>query len=186
MQHLLRQLSIRQRLLGAMVAVSLLILGLGALSSASYRGLQTQADQWLAQEARVSQGSTEAMSALERLQRHEQSVLLTANNSVDAADHKAAWDKTACEAAQRLQAAGAAPDLPPEGAAIIAPGRMALKAYLDEAGPVLQQVVEAKLDGSAGFAYFCVCQPRPSVARRGPRRRHRLVDGHACRRAGSP
>ena len=165
MQQLLRQLSIRQRLLGAMAAVSLLILGLGALSSASYHALQTQTDQLLAQQSRVSQGSADLLSALERLQRFEQSVLLTGNNAVDAAEHKTAWDKAAGEARQRLEAAASASELPAEVAAKVAPGRQALKAYLDEAGPVLQQVVDAKLDASAGFAYVSRAHPALEEAR---------------------
>jgi len=149
MERLLRSLSIRHRLIGGMLVVSVLILGLGAWAAVSYKTLQSQADELLDKQTAVSRDSGAIVAALERIQRYEQSVLLNANNAVEAGDHKARWDKEVAATLALLQA----PTDDTTRAKHMAEGAAGLQAYAKEVGPVLQQVLEAKLDSTAGYAY---------------------------------
>ncbi len=151
MQNALRNFSIRHRLLGGMLIVSVLILALGLWASLSYKTLQTQTDELLDAQATASHKSSGVIAALERVQRHEQSVLLNSNNAVEAAEHKTRWEKEVAATATLLGTAA-------EGAA-------GLAAYAKDLGPVLQQVVEAKLDNSAGYVYAQRALPELEKAR---------------------
>ena len=93
METFLRRISIRHRLIGGMLVVSVLILALGLWASVSYKRLQTQTDELLDAQASVSRDTSAMLAALERVQRHEQSVLLNSNNAVEAAEFRARWDK---------------------------------------------------------------------------------------------
>jgi len=132
-----------------MLVVSVLILALGIWASISYKSLQTQADELLDAQAAVSRDTGAILAAFDRIQRYEQSVLLNSNNAVEAAEHKARWDKEV--AATTAVLTGKTDDT--ERAKHLAEGAAGLAAYTKEVGPVLQQVVEAKLDSTAGYAY---------------------------------
>ncbi|MGM9490692.1 methyl-accepting chemotaxis protein [Ideonella sp. YS5] len=149
METFLRSISIRRRLLGGMAAVTLLILALGVWATFSYRSLQAQADELLDAQTSVARDTSAVMAALERVQRYEQSVLLNGNNANEAAEHKARWDKEVASTTALLTARTA----DAERAKHLAEGAAGLAAYAKEVGPVLQQVVEAKIDSTAGYAY---------------------------------
>ena len=161
METFLRSISIRHRLLGGMAAVTLLIMALGVWATMSYRVLQTQADQLLDTQTSVARDTSAVMAALERVQRHEQSVLLNSNNPVEAAEHKVRWDKevTATTTMLTAKTEGA------ERAKHLAEGAAGLAAYAKDVGPVLQQVVDAKLDNTAGYAYAQRSLPELEKAR---------------------
>ncbi len=149
MEAFLRSISIRHRLLGGMLIVSVLILALGLWASVSYKSLQTQTDELIDAQASVSRDTASILAALDRVQRHEQSVLLNSNNAVEAAEHKGRWDK---EVAATTSLLTAKTD-DESRAKHLAEGAAGLAAYAKEIGPVLQQVVDAKLDNTAGYAY---------------------------------
>lgn len=149
MDTYLRSISIRHRLLGGTAIVSVLILTLGLWAGASYKRLQGRADEMLDAQALASRESGAVIAALERIQRYEQSVLLNSDNAVEAAEHKTRWDKEVAAATALLGARGQ----DSAGATQLAEGASGLAAYAKEVGPVLQQVVDAKLDHTAGYAY---------------------------------
>jgi methyl-accepting chemotaxis protein len=157
----LRSISIRHRLLGGMLVVSVLIMALGIWASVSYKGLQSQTDELLDAQATVGRDTGAVLAALERVQRHEQSVLLNANNANEAADYKARWDKEVAATTALLTA----PTANAERAKHLAEGATGLANYAKEVGPVLQQVVEAKLDHTAGYAYAQRALPELEKAR---------------------
>jgi methyl-accepting chemotaxis protein len=161
METYLRSISIRHRLLGGMLVVSVLIMALGIWASISYKGLQSQTDELLDAQATVGRDTGAVLAALERVQRHEQSVLLNANNANEAADYKARWDKEVAATTALLTA----PADNPERARHLAEGAAGLANYAKEVGPVLQQVVEAKLDHTAGYAYAQRALPELEKAR---------------------
>jgi methyl-accepting chemotaxis protein len=151
MDAFLRSFSIRHRLLGGMLIVSVLIMGLGLWAAAAYKGLQAQTDTLIDALGQAGRDSGVALAAIERVQRHEQSVLLNGNNANEAAEHKGRWDKEVAAATTLLARSPAAAE--------------GLAAYAKELAPVLQQVVDAKLDGSAGYAYAQRAQPHLDKAR---------------------
>ncbi len=161
METFLRSISIRQRLLGGMLVVSVLIMALGVWASISYKGLQSQTDELLDAQASVSRDTGAILAAFDRIQRHEQSVLLNSNNPVEAAEHKAHWDK---EVASTTALLSAKTD-DAERAKHLGEGAAGLAAYAKELAPVLQQVVEAKLDNTAGYAYAQRSLPELEKAR---------------------
>ena len=148
METFLRSISIRHRLLGGMLVVSVLIMALGIWATISYKGLQSQTDVLLDAQASVSRDTGAILAAFDRIQRHEQSVLLNSNNAVEAAEHKTRWDKEVASTTALLTAKTE----DAERAKHLAEGAAGLAAYAKELAPVLQQVVEAKLDNTAGFA----------------------------------
>jgi methyl-accepting chemotaxis protein len=145
----LRSISIRHRLLGGMLVVSVLILVLGIWASISYGRLQAQADELLDAQMTVSRDTSAILAAFDRIQRFEQSVLLNSNNAVEAGEHKGRWDKEVAATAALL----GAKTNDPQRARHLSEGAAGLTAYAKEVGPVLQQVVDAKLDSTAGYAY---------------------------------
>jgi methyl-accepting chemotaxis protein len=161
METFLRSISIRHRLLGGMLVVSALIMALGIWATLSYRSLQSQTDELLDAQASVSRDTGVILAAFDRIQRHEQSVLLNSNNAVEAAEHKARWDK---EVAATTAMLGTKTD-DPARAKHLAEGTAGLTAYAKELGPVLVQVVEAKLDNTAGYAYAQRSLPELEKAR---------------------
>lgn len=72
----LRDLSIRQRLLGSTVLLCLLIIGLGAWSALSMDHLQTRSSDLLDRQSQTAQDTARILASLERVQRLEQSVML--------------------------------------------------------------------------------------------------------------
>jgi len=161
METFLRSISIRHRLLGGMLVVSVLIMALGIWASISYKGLQSQTDELLDAQASVSRDTGAILAAFDRIQRHEQSVLLNSNNAVEAAEHKTRWDKEVAATTALLSA----PTPDAERAKHLGEGAAGLAAYAKELGPVLQQVVEAKLDNTAGYAYAQRSLPELEKAR---------------------
>ena len=161
METFLRRISIRHRLIGGMLVVSVLILALGLWASVSYKRLQTQTDELLDAQASVSRDTSAMLAALERVQRHEQSVLLNSNNAVEAAEFRARWDKEVGATTAMLTAK--TDDT--ERARHLAEGAAGLAAYAKEVGSVLQQVVDAKLDNTAGYAYAQRALPELEKAR---------------------
>jgi methyl-accepting chemotaxis protein len=157
----LRSISIRHRLLGGMLIVSVLIMALGIWASVSYKSLQTQTDELLDAQATVSRDTGAVLAALERIQRHEQSVLLNSNNAVEAAEFKTRWDKEVAATTALL----GTPTADAARAKHLAEGATGLANYAKEVGPVLQQVVEAKLDNTAGYAYAQRALPELEKAR---------------------
>ncbi|MBN8488421.1 MAG: HAMP domain-containing protein [Burkholderiales bacterium] len=148
MQALLRRLSIRQRLLGSMLLLAVAIVVLGLWAAWSLRQQQEHGAALLQRQAAFNADDAGIRLALERIQRLEQGVLLAGNNAVEASDTQAAWTKavgTAREALTKL-AQG-------EQAAQLAPATEGLEAYTKEVRDVLQQVVDAKMDAAAGYAY---------------------------------
>ncbi|CAN0233708.1 unnamed protein product, partial [Phaeothamnion confervicola] len=161
MNTLLRRIPIRSRLLGSMLLVCSLLLGLGGWASLSYRTLQQQADSLLEAQSRANRDSSAVLAALERVQRHEQSVMLNGNNANEASEHKTRWDKEVAATA-KLLASGAGDA---ERAKQLADGVAGLKAYAEAVGPVLQQVVDAKIDSTAAYAYASQALPELEKAR---------------------
>ncbi|MEK8034509.1 methyl-accepting chemotaxis protein [Ideonella sp. DXS29W] len=161
METYLRSISIRHRLLGGMLVVSVLIMALGIWASISYKSLQSQADELLDAQASVSRDTGAILAAFDRIQRHEQSVLLNGNNPNEAADHKGRWDK---EVAATKELLSAKTD-DAERAKHLEEGLAGLNAYAKELGPILQQVVEARLDMTAGYAYAQRSLPELEKAR---------------------
>ncbi|MBQ0929703.1 methyl-accepting chemotaxis protein [Ideonella alba] len=148
MQELLRRLSIRQRLLGSIVLLAVAIIVLGLWAAWSLRQQQDHGAALLQRQAEFTAGDAGIRLALEHIQRLEQGVLLAGNNAVEAGETQAAWAKaveTARAALARL-AQG-------ERAALLAPAREGLEGYTKEVRDVLQQVVDAKMDSAAGYAY---------------------------------
>ena len=161
MEAFLRSISIRHRLLGGMAAVTLLILALGVWATFSYRSLQAQADEMLDAQTSVARDTSAVLAALERVQRYEQSVLLNGNNANEAAEHKTRWDKEVASTTALLTAK--TDDA--ERAKHLAEGAAGLAAYAKEVAPVLQQVVDAKIDSTAGYAYAQRALPELEKAR---------------------
>lgn len=165
MIQLLRQLSIQKRLLGAMGLISLVLLGLGAWAALAYKEVQSQADQMLKWQMDTQRDSSTVLASLERMARMEQAVLLTANNAVEAAEQKAAWAKQVKTANDLLDAAKASDTQDEQRNTHVTAGLAALKAYATDVEPVLQQVVDAKIDANAGYAYTSRAQPSLDQAR---------------------
>ncbi|WP_374562086.1 methyl-accepting chemotaxis protein [Ideonella sp.] len=161
METFLRSISIRHRLLGGMLVVSVLIMALGIWATVSYKGLQSQTDELLDAQASVSRDTGAILAAFDRIQRYEQSVLLNSNNAVEAAEHKTHWDKEVAATTALLTAKTE----DAERAKHLAEGAAGLAAYAKELAPVLQQVVEAKLDNTAGYAYAQRSLPELEKAR---------------------
>ena len=65
MEAFLRSISIRHRLLGGMLVVSVLILALGLWASISYKSLQTQTDELIDAQASVSRDTASILAALD-------------------------------------------------------------------------------------------------------------------------
>ncbi|OYT88053.1 MAG: chemotaxis protein [Burkholderiales bacterium PBB6] len=149
MNSFLRNFSIRQRLLGSMLVLSILVIALGVWAAVAFKSSQARGEALLAKQTALSAESSELSSALERVQRLEQSVLLTANNAVEAGDHLAAWTKETTKLRALLQA-NLSEDV---RQGVMAEGMAGFDTYAKEVAPVLQQVVDAKMDASAGFAY---------------------------------
>ena len=165
MIHLLRQLSIQKRLLGAMGLISLVLVGLGVWAALAYKEVQSQADAMLKWQMSTQQDSNSVLASLERMARMEQAVLLTANNAVEAAEQKTAWAKQVKQANELLEAAKASDSSDAQRNTHATAGLAALKAYATEVEPVLQQVVDAKIDANAGYAYTSRAQPALDQAR---------------------
>ncbi|HEX5683562.1 MAG TPA: methyl-accepting chemotaxis protein [Ideonella sp.] len=161
METFLRSISIRHRLLGGMLVVSVLIMALGIWATVSYKGLQSQTDELLDAQASVSRDTGVILAAFDRIQRYEQSVLLNGNNPNEAADHKGRWDKEVAATTSLLSTKTDDADR----AKHLAEGAAGLAAYAKELAPVLQQVVEAKLDSTAGYAYAQRSLPELEKAR---------------------
>jgi methyl-accepting chemotaxis protein len=163
MNKILRQLSIRQRLLGSMVVLSVLILGMGVWATMALQASQARADALLASQTALGQSTNVLFSALERVQRLEQSVLLTGNNAVEAEEHLKHWAAEVAAARQLLK------DKLPEDVrqGQMAEGLAGFEVYAKELAPVLQQVVGATLDSSAGYAYASRNWPELEKARTG-------------------
>jgi methyl-accepting chemotaxis protein len=165
MIQLLRQLSIQKRLIGAMGLISLVLVGLGAWAALAYKEVQSQADHMLKWQMDTQHDSSTVLASLERMARMEQAVLLTANNAVEAAEQKAAWAKQVKTASELLEAAKVADSSDAQRTTQVTAGLAALKAYAAEVEPVLQQVVDAKIDANAGYAYTSRAQPSLDQAR---------------------
>jgi methyl-accepting chemotaxis protein len=163
MNKILRHLSIRQRLLGSMVMLSILIVGMGVWATLALRASQGRADALLASQTALGQSTNALFSALERVQRLEQSVLLTGNNAVEAEDHLKAWTAEVQAARQLLK------DKLPEDVrqGQMAEGLAGFETYAKELAPVLQQVVAATMDSGAGYAYASRNWPELEKARSG-------------------
>jgi methyl-accepting chemotaxis protein len=144
MHQLLRQLTIRQRLLGSLGLLTVIILFLGGWSAWALQSQQRQAAEHQEAQTRVASASAELLLALEHTQRLEQAVLLNGNNPVEAAELKKGWSASV-DSTRRLVESAATEAL--------APAKAGLEAYAGAVADVLQQVVDAKMDASAGFAY---------------------------------
>jgi methyl-accepting chemotaxis protein len=148
MQALLRRLSIRQRLLGSIGLLALAILILGLWAAWSLRQQQEHGAALLREQAEFATGDATIRLALEHIQRLEQGVLLAGNNPVEAGETKTAWSRALDEARQALTRSARG-----ERAALLTPAREGLDRYAKEVSDVLQQVVDAKMDAAAGYAY---------------------------------
>ena len=144
MTALLRRISIRQRLLGSMLLLAVLIVALGGWSAWSLQQQQRRAETQMKAQAEVAEAGHALMLALEQVQRLEQSVLLNGNNAVEAAELKTAWGKSADTLRAQLASRQEAP---------LKEAVAALQRYQQQVADTLQQVVDAKMDSSAGFAY---------------------------------
>ena len=144
MHQFLRQLTIRQRLLGSLGLLTVFILFLGGWSAWALQTQQRQAAEHQEAQTRVASASAELLLALEHTQRLEQAVLLNGNNPVEAAELKKGWSASV-DSTRRLVDAAATETL--------APAKAGIEAYAGAVADVLQQVVDAKMDSSAGFAY---------------------------------
>ncbi len=144
MHQFLRQLTIRQRLLGSLGLLTVVILFLGGWSAWALQSQQRQAAAHQEAQTRVAGASADLLLALERTQRLEQAVLLNGNNPVEAAELQKGW-RASVDATRRQVEAAATEAL--------APAKAGLDAYAGAVADVLQQVVDAKMDAAAGFAY---------------------------------
>ncbi|MBQ0935667.1 HAMP domain-containing protein [Ideonella paludis] len=145
--------------------ISLVLVSLGAWAALAYKEVQAQADQMLKWQMETQRDSSTVLASLERMARMEQAVLLTANNAVEAAEQKTAWGKQVKQANDLLEAAKASDSSDTQRNTHVTAGLAALKAYATEVEPVLQQVVDAKIDANAGYAYTSRAQPSLDQAR---------------------
>jgi len=149
MNHFLRRFTIRQRLLGSTLTLCILILAMGGWSAISFRALQQHVGDMLDMQAATSRDTSAILAALERVQRLEQSVMLNGNNANEAGDYHAQWKKTVAATRTQLQAVMA----DPERAAALKPGVDGFEAHVKPLEDILQQVVDAKMDATAAYAY---------------------------------
>ena len=157
----LRSLSIRQRLLGSTVLLCVIIIALGAWSALSLRSLQTHAAELLDTQAVTAGETANILASLERVQRLEQSVMLNGNNTNEAGEHHVQWKKTVADTRTLLKAVMAAP----ERAQALAGALGAFEAHVKPLEDILQQVVDARMDASAAFAYAGQAQGDLDTAR---------------------
>ncbi|TDM09952.1 MAG: hypothetical protein C4K60_09750 [Ideonella sp. MAG2] len=148
-----------------MSLISLVLVILGAWAAVAYKEVQAQADHMLKWQMDTQRDSGTVLASLERMARMEQAVLLTANNAVEAAEQKAAWAQQVKTAKALLEAAKLADSSDTQRNTHVTEGLTALQAYASEVEPVLQQVVDAKIDANAGYAYTSRAQPNLDQAR---------------------
>jgi len=159
MDALIRHLSIRQRLLGSMFVLSAVIVALGVWAAIALRHVQQDAEQLLDKQAQVADQSQALLAALERVQRLAQSVMLNGTNAVEAAELKTRWEQEVARTQALLKGAGN------PGAAELTPAAEGLANYAKTLAPLLQQVVDAKMDSTAAYAYAAQAAPDMDKAR---------------------
>ncbi|ALV08686.1 methyl-accepting chemotaxis protein [Roseateles depolymerans] len=157
----LRNLSIRQRLLGSTLLLCLLIIGLGAWSAISLDHLQNRSSDLLDRQSQTAQDTARILASLERIQRLEQSVMLNGNNTNEAGEHHAQWKKTVADMRAQLKSVMTTP----EREQALAPALAGFEAHVKPLADILQQVVDAKMDPSAAFAYAGQAQADLDTAR---------------------
>jgi methyl-accepting chemotaxis protein len=149
MHSILRRFTIRQRLLGSLALVSLIIVVMGGWAAMAFREAQASGDRLHAAYVQTSDLVAKLTADFERIRRVESSVLLQAGNPNAAADELKAWtgavDST--RTAMKAAAAGQAADSP------LARALAGLESYAKELAPVLDQVAGARTDAAAGAAY---------------------------------
>ncbi|MDR7335750.1 methyl-accepting chemotaxis protein [Roseateles asaccharophilus] len=145
----LRNLTIRQRLLGSALLLCAIIIAMGAWSEISLRAAQANASQLLDTQAGTARETTNILASLERVQRLEQSVMLNGSNANEAGEHHAQWKKTVAQTRDLLKSVMSTP----ERVQALAPAAAGFDAHVKPLEDILQQVVDAKMDASAAFAY---------------------------------
>ncbi|MFN3860544.1 MAG: methyl-accepting chemotaxis protein [Roseateles sp.] len=156
-----RNLSIRQRLLGSAVLLCASIVAMGAWSEFSQRAAQAHAGRLLDMQASTAQETTAILAALERVQRLEQSVMLNGSNTNEAGEHHAQWKQTVEQTRALLKSVMSTPQRQQD----LAPAAAGFEAHVKPLQDILQQVVDAKMDASAAFAYAGQAQADLDTAR---------------------
>ncbi|MFN3302405.1 MAG: methyl-accepting chemotaxis protein [Roseateles sp.] len=159
--NLFRNLSIRQRLLGSALLLCAGIVAMGAWTEISLRAAQAHAGRLLDTQASTARETTSILAALERVQRLEQSVMLNGSNANEAGEHHAQWKKTVAQTRELLKSVMSTPERAQELAAAAA----GFEAHVKPLEDILQQVVDAKMDASAAFAYAGQAQADLDTAR---------------------
>ncbi|MFZ2987424.1 HAMP domain-containing protein, partial [Ideonella sp.] len=164
MNAFLRSTSIRQRLLGSLLALCVMILGMGGWAAMSFRGLQQQAAELLDSQAQGLRATGDLLASLERVHSLAQAVLLNGNNPVEAGEILGQWQKASASTLAQLKSAG-------EGAShpALSDALAGFTAYSTAVGEVLPKVAAATLDGAAGFAYVGQAQADFDKSREGVR-----------------
>ena len=145
MNQLLRQFSIRLRLTAGLAALGLLMLVVVLWSVWTVRSLREQGDQLMAQQLQSLDTANGVLFSMERMQRLEQATMLNGSNTVAADEFFQQWKKTVAALRKDLQ--------PMAGEAGLAEGIKGFEAHVTALQDVLQQVVDAKIDASAAYAY---------------------------------
>ena len=145
MNQLLRQFSIRLRLSAGLAALGLLMLVIVLWSVWTIRSVREQGDQLMAQQLQTLDTANGVLFSMERMQRLEQATMLNGSNAVSADEFFQQWKKTVASLRKDLQ--------PMAGDATLAEGIKGFEAHVTALQDVLQQVVDAKIDASAAYAY---------------------------------
>jgi methyl-accepting chemotaxis protein len=157
----LRNLTIRQRLLGSAALLCAIIVAMGGWSAISLRSAQVHASELLDTQGSTARETTKILAALERVQRLEQSVMLNGSNTNEAGEHQAQWKKTVAETRALLKSMMSTPDR----VQALGPAAAGFDAHVKPLEDILQQVVDAKMDASAAFAYAGQAQADLDTAR---------------------
>ena len=131
----LRNLTMRQRLLGSALLLCAIIVAMGAWSEISLRGAQAHASRLLDTQAETARETTNILAALERVQRLEQSVMLNGSNANEAGEHHAQWKKTVAQTRGLLKRVMSTP----ERAQALAPAAAGFDAHVKPLEDILQQ-----------------------------------------------
>jgi len=161
MNNFLRRFTIRQRLLGSVWVISLMTIALGAWATLAMQSSQREAGRMLDSQMQVSHDTGGLLSALERVQRLEQSVMLNAGNTLEAGDFQVLWKKEVAATRALIKSTLSSP----ERVATLGEGAAGFESYAQALEPLLQQVVDAKMDASAAFAYASRALPELDKAR---------------------
>ncbi|MCA6218010.1 HAMP domain-containing protein [Ideonella sp. B7] len=109
------------------------------------RSVRVQGDELMAQQLHSVDLAHGVLFSMERLQRLEQATMLNGSNTVSADEFFQQWKKTVATLRSDLK--------PMAGEAGLAEGIKGFEAHVTALQDVLQQVVDAKIDASAAYAY---------------------------------